>query len=157
MKKIIIFYAILLISKFSYCQESINTSNGNLSNVYGAISYSIGQSFYSNSSNGSGQITQGIQQIYEISQLGIPVFDCEYSIQVFPIPFQNVLTLEVSKLVSEKFSYKLLNLEGKQIAENNISENKTNIEMSQLPISTYFIEVYEGNKQIQSFKIIKTN
>jgi hypothetical protein len=46
-------------------------------------------------------------------------------------------------------------LEGKVISEETINSETTTIDMKQLPVATYFMEVNNEGKKVQTFKIIK--
>ena len=49
----------------SYAQQSVNTTGGNASGSGGSVSYSLGQVVYTYHSSPSGQMNQGVQQVFE--------------------------------------------------------------------------------------------
>ncbi len=73
----------------------------------------------------------------------------------YPNPTQELLNLRVGNYNQEKLAYKLIDLEGKVISEATINSETTAIDIKQLPVATYFVEVYNDAKKIQVFKIIK--
>jgi hypothetical protein len=73
----------------------------------------------------------------------------------YPNPTQELLNLRVGNYIQEQLAYKLLDLEGKVIAEATINTEITTIDMKQLPVATYFVEVHNEGKKVQTFKIIK--
>ncbi len=77
------------------------------------------------------------------------------SLMAYPNPTQELLNLRVGNYIQEQLAYKLLDLEGKVIAEATINTEITTIDMKQLPVATYFVEVHNEGKKVQTFKIIK--
>ena len=49
----------------------------------------------------------------------------------------------------------LIDTQGKVLGQGNINSQETKMEMYQLPVGTYFVNVNQENKKIQTFKIIK--
>ena len=56
---------------------------------------------------------------------------------------------------NEKLIYKLFDMQGKFLSKEVFISNQTQINMSDLPVATYFLIVIKKNRKIQSFKIIK--
>ena len=142
-------------SSFVYGQTSVNSSGGNISNASGSVSFSIGQVAYNNASNTNGSVSQGVQQVFEISSLGLEENTLNLSLNVYPNPTQEQLTLRVGNYSNEKLTYMLIDTQGKVLGQGNINSQETKMEMYQLPVGTYFVNVNQENKKIQTFKIIK--
>ena len=155
MKKTIITTSCLIIGTLAFGQTSMNASGGGTSNPSGSISYSIGQVAYQSTSNASGSVSQGVQHAFEISTLSLEENALNLSLMAYPNPTQELLNLRVSNYNKEKLAYKLLDLEGKVISEATIQSETTAIDMKQLPVATYFVEVHNEGKKMQTFKIIK--
>lgn len=136
-------------------QESINTSGGNATGSGGSTSYSIGQVVYNTSTGDDGSVAQGVQQAFEISVLGVEDFEINPSLTAYPNPTADYLTLEVKELDYESLNFQLFDIQGKLLQTQKITNNQTNIVMSTLPVSTYFIKVNQGNKEVKTFKVIK--
>jgi len=49
----------------------------------------------------------------------------------------------------------LFDIQGKILQSRKITEQKTNIAMSHLVPSVYFMKITEGQKELKTFKIIK--
>ena len=75
---------------------------------------------------------------------------------VFPNPTIDQLTLQINDYNNEKLSYQLFDMQGKLLSSDVITSNQTEINMSDLPVASYFITVMQKNRKIKSFKIIKT-
>jgi hypothetical protein len=155
MKKTILTTSCLIFSAFVFGQTSMNTSGGETSNTSGSISYSIGQVAFQSTSNSSGSVSQGVQQAYEISVLSLEKNALNLSLVAYPNPTQDVLNLRVGNFSQEKLAYKLFDLEGKVISEAFMHSEETTIDMQQLPVATYFVEVHNDAKKVYVFKINK--
>lgn len=138
-------------------QESANTSGGDATGSGGTVAYSVGQVVYTTNSGTSGTVSQGVQQAYEIFTLGIKEPELNISLSVFPNPTADNLTLQISDYNNEKLSYQLFDMQGKLVNNGQVTAQQTHINTASLPAATYFINVVnQENKQVQSFKIIKT-
>jgi hypothetical protein len=155
MKKTIITTSCLILGTLAFGQTSTNASGGGTSNSSGSISYSIGQVAYQSTSNASGSVSQGVQHAFEISTLSLEEKAFHLSLMAYPNPTQELLNLRVGNYSQEKLAYRLVDLEGKVISEATIHSETTAIDMKQLPVATYFVEVNHEGKKVQTFKIIK--
>ena len=155
MKKQLITFLSILTGIVSYGQTSVVASGGSVSNNSGSISYSIGQVAYQSVSNTSGSVSQGVQHAFEISTLSLEENKFNFTLNAFPNPTTENLNLRVGNYKQEKLAYKLIDLEGKVISEALMLSEDTTIDMKQLPVATYFVEVHNEGKKVQTFKIIK--
>ena len=155
MKNTILTTSCLIIGTLAFGQTSTNASGGGTSNASGSISYSIGQVAYQSTSNSSGSVSQGVQHAFEISTLSLEENALQLSLMAYPNPTQELLNLRVGNYSQEKLAYKLLDLEGKVISEELMLSEETTIDMKQLPVATYFVEVHNEGKKVHVFKIIK--
>jgi len=137
-------------------QNCIAVSGGEASGSGGAVSYTIGQVFYSSNSGSSGTVTEGVQQPAEIFVItGITQTDIKLKVSVFPNPAKLFVILKVDDEKVEKLRYQLYDIDGKLLITKNITENETSIDISMLKPSVYFLKVINGNREEKSFKIIK--
>lgn len=157
-KSAIIFLSLLLTGSLSlHAQTATLSAGGEAKGTNGSVSYSIGQVAYTSVSTSNGSVSQGVQQTYKISSAGLLLTDIDFSLSVFPNPTTNLITLEVGKYANQALNYVLIDGAGKQIQTSKIIDKQTNIDMNMLPTATYVMEVYQENKKIQSFKILKVN
>lgn len=155
MKNIILLIFLLISTKCIYAQTAVVTAGTSFSNSSGSVSYSIGQVAYSSISNLNGSLSQGVQQVYQISTLILEEKGFNFSLSAYPNPTMDNLTLRIGNYQKGLFTYRLLDTEGKLLSENRLTDQETIIVMQQLPTSTYFVEVHHESKKVQSFKIIK--
>ena len=138
-------------------QTSVNAAGGNGTGSGGSVSYSLGQIVYTSNSGSGGTVDQGVQHAYEIFTIGINETALDISLTVFPNPTTDNLTLQIEDYNNEKLLYQLFDMQGKELNAGQIVERQTQINMSSLPMATYFLNVVnQENKKVQSFKIIKT-
>lgn len=155
MKKTTLTTSCLVFFGFVFGQTSVNTAGGEVKNSSGSVSYSIGQVAYTSVSNSNGSVSQGVQQAFEISTLSLEENKFNFTMNAFPNPTTENLNLRVGNYKQEKLAYKLIDLEGKVISGASMLSEETTIDMKQLPVATYFVEVHNESKKVQTFKIIK--
>lgn len=149
----------MLIGCFLYtclqAQEATNASGGSAKGSGGTVQYSIGQLVYQVNDGSSGSITQGVQQpVVEIIS-GIEERGIELGLSAFPNPTIDFLTLKVENSKLTKLSYELYDSFGKTISTSPILNAETRLEMKPLPQAMYFVRIFDNEKTIKKFKIIK--
>ena len=154
--QIVLLFTLLLMAGIAHSQESTNTSGGEATGSGGSVSYSVGQVVYTTNSGSSGTVAQGVQHAYEISVVGVNNTQSNISLNAYPNPATDVLTLQISNYNNEKLMYQLYDLNGKLISSEQIIAQQTLINTSTLAVSAYFIDVFnQENQKVQSFKIFK--
>lgn len=157
MKKILhlsIYFSFLL----SYSQKDNVASGGEGSGSGGTVSYSIGQVSYETYNGSNGNLNQGVQQPFEIFVTLInPEFLSDLTtITLLPNPAVNTVVLSVSDWNTiEGALYNLTDITGKIIEKGNINSKDTSLDVSKLPEACYFLNVFQNNKALKSFKLLK--
>jgi hypothetical protein len=138
-------------------QSTISASGNNGSGSGGTVSYTVGQVVYSTINGSNGQITQGVQQPYEISVVtGVEeAKDITLEFIVYPNPATDYIKLKIKNFELENLSYQLYDISGAQLKTDIINSNENTISMQDIRASTYFLKVLQGRKEIKTFKIIK--
>lgn len=138
-------------------QNSVNATSGNASGSAGSASYSVGQVTYQTHTGTNGSVTEGIHQPYEISAVtGIEeAKGITLSLTAYPNPVTNYLTLSIDEFDISNLLFQLYDMNGKLLQSEKITGNQTSIVMRNLVPANYFIKVFQGNKEIKTFKIIK--
>jgi hypothetical protein len=139
-------------------QESVNATGGKASGSGGSASYSVGQVVYQTHAGTNGSVAEGVQQPFEISVVSAieESIGINLSVLAYPNPATNYLTLEVKEFDLSNLSFQLYDMNGKLLQSEKITDNQTSIVMSNLVPATYFVKVVQGNKEVKTFKIIKT-
>ncbi|MBA7539029.1 hypothetical protein ES705_31307 [subsurface metagenome] len=140
-----------------YAQEAITTAGSNASGNGGSASYTIGQVAFQTHLGTNGSVAEGIQQAYEISVVSAieETEGIDLSLIAYPNPTTDYLTLEVKDIEFSNLNFQLYNMQGKLLQKEKITETETQIDMSGLVPSTYFVKVVKDNKEIKIYKIIK--
>ena len=155
-RTLILWILLMFSAALAKAQESTNSSGGDATGSGGSVAYSVGQVVYTATTSTAGIVAQGVQQPFEISIVGMNETAINISLTAFPNPTADNLTLQLSDFKTEKLSYQIYDLQGKQLSSQQIVDPQTTIEMRNLPNSTYFIYVVnQENSKVQSFKILK--
>ncbi|MCK9612501.1 MAG: T9SS type A sorting domain-containing protein [Bacteroidales bacterium] len=72
-------------------------------------------------------------------------------------PTADYLTLEVNDIEPSTLNFQLYDLQGKLLLSQIITDKKTSIVISNLLPASYFVKVFQANKEKKTFKIIKTD
>lgn len=158
---LLVFVSVLLGLNNTSAQQSINVSGKDISGSGGTVSYSVGQISYQTINGTNFTVSEGVQQPYEISVVTAieEAKDINLSASIFPNPTNEYLTLEINAsttLDMHSISYQLYDLIGTLLQSEKITGNQTSINMTNLISATYFLKVTESNKDVVTFKIIKT-
>lgn len=138
-------------------QVAVPAAGSNASGSGGTVSYSIGQVVYQTYAGTNASIAEGVQQAYEISVVTAikNVSSISLLITAFPNPTTEYLTLSISEFKLSGLSFQLYDVNGKLLKNENISDSKTRIVMSNLLPATYILNVTRNGGGIKTFKIIK--
>jgi hypothetical protein len=138
-------------------QEAKAASGGNASGSGGSVSYSVGQVFFTICTGTNGSVAHGVQQPFEISVVsGIEEDNpITLSVSVYPNPTTDAVQLKVENYQGENISYQLFDMNGRLSGKKKLTESQSGIKMRTLSRGTYFLKVYDGSKEIKTFKIIK--
>ena len=140
-----------------FSQEAIPTSGGDASGVGGTLSYTVGQLVYTNNSGSNGSVAEGVQQPYEISTtVGIEITNISLDFIAYPNPTSGNIVLSIRDFNNEKLNYQLYDMSGKLLKSNKVNAINTTIDMSELPVSNYVLNINNDSSIIKSFKIIKS-
>lgn len=154
MKKLLF---LLLFPIIGFSQEAIPASGGDASGGGGTLSYTVGQLVYTNISGSNGSVAEGVQQPYEISTtVGIELSNISLDLIAYPNPTSGNIVLSIRDFNNEKLIYQLYDMNGKLLKSNKVIAINTSIDMSELPVSNYVLNINNDSSIIKSFKIIKS-
>jgi hypothetical protein len=139
-------------------QETIPASGGNALGSGGSSSYTIGQILYSVDDASVGSVFKGVQVPYDFLSMGTDDFE-SISLQciLYPNPTNDFINLKVDDYKLDQLHFKLFDLTGKLLQEEQIAQNETKINMKDYNQGCYFLKVTDSTKAIKTFKIIKHN
>ena len=155
--KVTVFTACILCAVFTIqAQQTLPASGGQATGVSGSSSYSVGQLVYTINSGSSGTVTQGVQQSIELFTLSNPeLTTVNLTAVTYPNPTSDYITLKISDSALDNLSYKLIDVNGKVIANGSITNADTQISMQSLALGMYILKVNQNNQELKTFKIIK--
>jgi hypothetical protein len=138
-------------------QQSANAAGGDASGSGGSASYSVGQVVYTAVSGSNGNSNQGVQQPYEFFVLGIDNYPAiNLTMSVFPNPTQNLINLKVESGSIDNLNFVLYDITGKAIISQKLTSTLTQVPLQNLAAGTYLLRVNDTQKELKTFKIIKT-
>ena len=154
-------------------QEAVVASGGNVFGSGGSVSYSLGQVFYTVKPGAAGEITEGVQQPFEIFVItGIEeTTGISISCRAYPNPTTGFLNLKIDGDIQENYIAALYNMDGKLIKTQNILGSLTSIDIGNFVSATYLLKVVQTinsagqfddvvsklsqSRPLKTFKIIK--
>ncbi|MES2396968.1 MAG: T9SS type A sorting domain-containing protein [Bacteroidota bacterium] len=155
-KVFIVFCLVLFGLKVVVAQENSEASGGIGYGAGGSVSYSIGQIDYEKATGPGGDLTEGLQQPYEIMVVsGIEDQDINLTFSIFPNPTSDFVVLTVHSANTQNMAYTIFNIEGKLIEKQEVDSSQTTIAMKDLANGIYFIKVLRENTEVKIFKVIK--
>jgi hypothetical protein len=155
-KKKVTLFLLMLLCITAEAQQATIATGGEATGEGGTSNYSVGQIVYTKNMDGSGSVSQGVQQPYEIFTLGIKVTELHIKLSLFPNPTNDNLTIQIRDYNNEDLRYQLLDMQGKLLIDRKIFSKKTQINISTLANAIYLLHIVnKENKKAKSFKIIK--
>jgi hypothetical protein len=138
-------------------QEAIITGGTEVSGIGGSLSYSLGQVVYQIHTGTNGSIAEGVQQpcmippTPAIKKAGSPYL----SFTAFPNPTSDYLFLNVKNFNDENLSFQIIDIHGKVLHYQKISDSQTSFYTGNLAPAIYCLQIMLDKKLIDTFKIIK--
>ena len=137
-------------------QQTIPAAGHDISGSGGSVSYTIGQLVYTTNIGANNSLAQGVQQVYEISTLGVDDFnEIKLDYLVYPNPTIDKLTLKIQNFNNEDLSYQIYDINGRILKMEKLMNNATSISMRYFPSAIYFLRVSSGQQPLKTFKIMK--
>jgi hypothetical protein len=150
------FYLGIILTGLHAQQTIISTSN-DAAGIQGTVSYSVGQIVFHTKTGTSGNVSEGIQQPYEI--LFMTGIDEEMEINLecvlYPNPASSFVKLKIEKQTTRNLHFDLYNVNSVLLKSMKIEKEETTIPMEELVPATYFLTVFENNTILKTFRIIK--
>jgi hypothetical protein len=148
---------------FSNClikaQVAVVAAGGDASGSGGKVSFTVGQVAYTLGTGSGGDVNQGVQQPFEISVITDINDTKEINLEckVYPNPADDFLLLQID-LPSERLSkleYGIYSIEGQQLTLKKVDGSTITISLQDQVPGIYILRVFEENKELKTFKIIK--
>lgn len=112
-KNAIFTFSLLLIGMSGlHAQETISTSGGNAAGSGGTVSYTLGQIVYTTNTGTTGSVSQGVQQLYEISEVTSVDEGKTMNLSAYPNPTTDYLSLTIESEDLKDLSFQLYDMSG---------------------------------------------
>ena len=155
MKHYLFILLMLLYSTSLQAQEVVTTAGSYGETTSGSLSWTIGEPVIETLTDGTNTLTQGFQQskltVTAINDLKVPGIE----LSVYPNPTNSFLSIDVKTDKQRDLLLSLFDLNGKLILQKKMAGNKQTIRMQNYKPATYILKVTEGNKEINTYQIVK--
>jgi hypothetical protein len=156
MKTYLIYFLIIELACFTSHAQQVVSSSGNYYNNYsGSISYTVGEPIIETFSEENYILTQGFQQSNLIVTAINELPGLNFEISVYPNPATEIVKLKIGKESSARMQYMLYDLNGKLLLQNKLAGIETEIPFNDFSPSEYLLIVFDQDKEVMSFKIVK--
>ena len=138
-------------------QHAIPATGGTAQGSGGSVTYSVGQIAWNMFPGSNGTILEGVQQPYEISVV-TSIENTDYInlvCTVYPNPTRGSIKLIVKSADLNNMRFQLYDINGAILQDKPIRDEETDIYMSNLFSSVYFLRISRDNREVKVFKIIK--
>lgn len=154
---------LLLLLVVGFCQQllaqqTVPVSGGNINGSGGSGVFTVGQMNYGSITDKNNvSVVKGIQQPIEVNQpVSVdPSFNMAVKCSVSPNPTSDFVYLKIDDTKFKEYSFELIDLNGKPLISNPITENSTEIDLREFISANYLIKIMHQNKIITTFKIFK--
>jgi hypothetical protein len=155
MKLLTITISMLALSFSVRAQQAVVTAGGTDSATGGSVSYTIGQVVYESNTTSNGQVSEGVQQPYEIYDVtGVRDVVEMKGVELYPNPARDNLTIEIDHKTA---SYSVMGMNGNLLRESDqLSKGKNTINLTGFAQGVYFVQIQSTDQsELKIFKVIK--
>jgi hypothetical protein len=160
MNKYILFTVFLLGSFSLVAQISTPTVLANSGEFYNntnvSLSWTLGEVSINTYNSTSAVLNQGFQQsilsIVSVSETLNPEFTC----RVFPNPAKHQIHI-IHNATSKLLYLRIMDLQGKEVARYNLSQQNNQIDIQNLAEGIYLLEIANKDNTINTYKLVKHN
>jgi hypothetical protein len=138
-----------------FAQKGTVATGGVGSGAGGSVTYTIGETNYITATGSGGQVTQGLQQPYEIFVLAATAAELNVNLSLYPNPTTDNVVIKVEGNNVESLRYELYDMDGRLLATSEMLSNETSILMRDYSSATYFVRVINNKNESKNFKINK--
>jgi hypothetical protein len=141
-----------------HCSAQANTvsTGGECIGAGGSASYTVGQIDYTAIDVAAGSAYQGVQQPYELFSLSTLDENSAFTLVLGPNPTAGELTLIASSALPSNSFYVVFDEAGKTLLTQPILNESSSIALNSFATGNYYLHVISDEKNLNTFKIIKT-
>lgn len=154
--KFSIMLCLLLIYTVALQAQEVVTSSGGYGTTAGArVTWTIGEPVTETLSGTNSILTQGFNQGDIIITMIRNPEKPGLTFKVYPNPASDHIRISAAGSETGNLKYMIIDMSGKVLIEKNLSGAESDISVGHLAPSNYFLKVYQNNREIGVFKIIK--
>lgn len=150
-----ILITIFLSASSLQAQEVVSTSGGHGETASGSLSWTVGETLIETITDGTKTLTQGFHQgkltVTAIKELKVSGIE----LSVYPNPTNSFISVEQKTAEQRDLLLSLFDLKGRLILQKKMAGSREAIKMQNYKPATYILKVTEGNKEIQTYRIVK--
>ncbi len=151
----IFIFIILFISQTKAQQQVVANSGGNIQSGNVSLSWTLGEPLIKTISGSNYSLTQGFHQPNLIVTGLKETPSLSYEIDAYPNPVTTTLILHIENPKIGNMSFAIISNFGTIVKSGSITDRTTNIPVQELVPSIYFLRIYDKNKSVKTFKIVK--
>lgn len=136
-------------------QQTVSTTGHEAVGGGGSVSVTIGQVGYTEAVSGTGTVRAGVQQPLLVVVTDVEEEDGGASVNVFPNPAQDLLTVQLHRSEGEVHTYRLFDASGRAVREERISGTRAEVDLRSFAQGTYTLSVWADGAPIGTFTVIK--
>ena len=159
MKIFLKIFLLLLPTGFSgilFAQQNVVSAGGEATGTGGTSSWSAAQIACSAWIDVSGFLTEGVQQPYEFfNPTGIDELEPDPGFIIFPNPASDKVTLKVIDPNLKNLEIFVYDMKGIRVRTVSVDAEEVVIPMQDLTSSIYFLNIFENDQLVRTYKIIK--
>jgi hypothetical protein len=141
----------IFLSLSTNAQNSVVTSGKDEGGIYGNLSYTIGEVFYTLKGNGY-NLSEGPQQPFKIN----PVLNrSSLHVSVYPNPSRDFIYFLVEDLNFNNLNYELISISGKVLLSGKITTTKSFVPLNNILNGVYLLKISRGAFEKTTYQILK--
>ena len=148
-------FIILSVTQAIAQQQIVASSGGSIQSENISLSWTLGEPVIKTIEGNNYTLTQGFHQsnliVTEIKNMPF----LSYDINVYPNPVVTTLTIHIEKTDISNMSFTIINSSGAIIKSGTINDNNTRIPVQEFVSAIYFLKIFNENKSVKTFKIVK--
>lgn len=138
---------------YSFGQQAIVATGGDVSGSGGSVSYSIGQVAYTSSQDGF--VSEGVQQPYEVLITSVDEsFAAFYQVSIYPNPTAHELVIQTQN-THASLTVEIFNQAGSSIANVKLLSDLTSISVLDWAAGSYVIRLKDESGNSAVHQLIK--
>ena len=134
-------------------QEVVSTQGEYYLIANTSIAFTIGEAVVITGSDGVIELTQGFHQT-NWNLTAMKDHAPSFKATIFPNPTSELLNIKTPMF--EGVSYSVYNSKGKLILSDKLYLDQTSINLRQLPVGAYLLNLNDANQNLKTYKLFKT-